>query len=123
LTLDILRGHYAPKQIPFVYFDDVTDGVDPQSPHCISLVRPYDELAGDLAAGNVAQYVFITPDQCHDMHDSSGCETPDAILNGDLWLSREVPNILASDVYSDNGALFITWGAGTGLSDLFTTYP
>jgi len=110
-------GHYAPKHNPFVYFDDVTDGVDPQSPHCISLVRPYDELAGDLAAGNVAQYVFITPDQCHDMHDSSGCETPDAIMNGDLWLSREVPSILASDAYNNNGALFITWDEGTGSSD------
>jgi len=46
-----------------------------------------------------------------------GCETPDPILNGDLWLSREVPNILASDAYNNNGALFITWDEGTGLSD------
>jgi hypothetical protein len=113
----VSRGHYAPKHNPFVYFDDTTDNVDPQSPHCIALVRPYDELTGDLMSGNVAQYVFITPDQCHDMHDSSGCETPDPILNGDLWLSREIPNILASDAYNNNGALFITWDEGTGTSD------
>ncbi len=113
----VVRGHYAPKHNPFVYFDDTTDGVDPQSPHCIAHVRPYDELAGDLAAGSVAQYVFITPNQCHDMHDFFGCETPDPILSGDLWLAREVPIILASAAYNNNGALFITWDEGTGTSD------
>lgn len=110
-------GLYAPKHNPFVYFDDITDGLDPQSPHCIAVVRPYDELAEDLASGNAPQYVFITPDQCHDMHDADGCETPDQVLNGDLWLSREVPNILASDAYHNNGALFITWDEGSGLND------
>src|SRR5258707_4842719 len=110
-------GLYAPRHNPFVYFDDMTDGLDSQSPHCIASVRPYGELAGDLASGNVAQYVFITPDQCHNMHDSYGCETSDSILNGDLWLSREVPNILASSAYNNNGALFITWDEGTGWSD------
>ncbi len=110
-------GLYAPKHNPFVYFDDITDGLDPQSPHCIAVVRPYGELAEDLASGNVPQYVFITPDQCHDMHDFFGCETDDPIVNGDLWLSREVPNILASDAYNNNGALFITWDEGTGTSD------
>ncbi len=111
------RGRYAPRHNPFVYFDDTTDGVNPQSPHCIALVRPYSELAGDLASGNVARYVFITPDVCHDMHDSSGCETPNPILNGDLWLAREMPIILASAAYQNNGALFITWDEGAGGSD------
>jgi phosphatidylinositol-3-phosphatase len=112
----VARGLYAPRHNPFIYFDDTTDGLDSQSPHCIASVRPYDELAADLVLGNVAQYVFITPDNCHDMHDSLGCETPDPILNGDLWLAREVPNILASNAYN-HGALFITWDEGTELSD------
>jgi hypothetical protein len=107
-----VRGRYAPKHNPFVYFDDLTDTIDPRSPHCIQNVRPYPELADDLASGNVARYNFITPDQCHDMHDSSGCETPDSILNGDLWLSREIPQILASDAFTNGGALFITWDEG-----------
>src|SRR5262249_10994037 len=41
----------------------------------------------------------------------------DPIRNGDLWLSREVPNILGSDAYNNNGAMFITWDEGTGSSD------
>ncbi len=112
-----VRGKYAPKHNPFVYFDDLTDTIDPQSPHCINRVRPYSELANDLAAGNVAQYNFITPDQCHDMHDSSGCETTDSVVNGDRWLSQEIPQILASDVFNNGGALFITWDEGLGSSD------
>jgi len=112
-----VRGHYAPKHNPFVYFDDLTDTIDPKSPHCIDRVRPYEELAGDLASSDLAQYNFITPDQCHDMHDSSGCETPDSVRNGDLWLSREMPQILASDYFKAGGALFITWDEGRGTSD------
>ena len=113
----LVQEKYAPKHNPFVYFDDLTDLIDPQSPHCIAKVRPYSELAGDLANLKVAQYNFITPNQCHDMHDTSGCETRDSIQNGDLWLSREVPNILASDAFQNNGALFITWDEGLGISD------
>jgi phosphatidylinositol-3-phosphatase len=108
---------YATRHNPFVYFDDTTNGGDPQSPHCIASVRPYGELAGDLVSGNVARYVFITPDVCHDMHDWDGCETLDPVLNGDLWLSREVPKILASTAYINNGALFITWDEGSAGSD------
>lgn len=112
-----VRGRYAPKHNPFVYFDDVTDTIDPQSPHCIQNVRPYPEFADDLVSGAVAQYNFITPDQCHDMHDTSGCETGDRVRNGDLWLSREVPQILDSDAFANGGALFITWDEGSGSSD------
>lgn len=111
------RGKYAPKHNPFVYFDDVMDSLDPQSPHCLQTVRPYSELADDLASGNVAQYNFITPDQCHDMHDTFGCETTNSILNGDRWLSREMPRLLGSDAFNNNGAVFITWDEGQGTSD------
>jgi hypothetical protein len=100
-----------------VYFDDVTDTLNPQSQYCIDHVRPYTELERDLANGTVAQYNFITPDQCHDMHDLFGCETLDSIRNGDRWLSREMPRILQSDVIANGGALFITWDEGSILSD------
>jgi phospholipase C len=105
-------GLYAVRHNPFVYFDDVTDGLDPNSPYCIEHVRPYSEFAADLASGNVAQYNFITPDLCHDMHDILFCETLDFGRNGDLWLSREMPRILDSDILNDSGALFIVWDEG-----------
>ena len=33
----------------------------------------------------------------------------DQVSHGDAWLSRAVPQILASAAYKDGGALFITW--------------
>jgi hypothetical protein len=51
------------------------------------------------------------------MHNSDGCATTDSVKNGDTWLSQAVPPILASQVYQDGGALFITWDEGEGGSD------
>lgn len=110
-------GRYVARHNPFVYFDDVTDTLDPGSAYCIEHVRPYSELEGDLASGNVARYNFITPDTCHDMHDIFGCETLDPVTNGDRWLAREMPKILNSSVFTDSGALFITWDEGVLFSD------
>ena len=97
---------YAPKHDPFVYFDDVTDNLNPQSPTCIAHVRPFPELATDLAAGTQPRYVFITPNLCDDMHD--GCPVG-AIAHGDAWLQTTVPMILNSAAYQAGGALFIVW--------------
>ena len=109
--------HYGAKHNPMIYFDDVTGGNDPQSAYCIAHVRPYSELADDLAAGEVARYNFITPNLCNDMHDSSGCATPNAIRNGDNWLMQEIPVILDSDAYKNGGIVLITWDEGEGGSD------
>jgi phosphatidylinositol-3-phosphatase len=105
----VSRGLYAAKHNPMVFFDDVTDGRNSNSAHCVEHVRPYEELERDLTAGNVARYNFITPNLCNDMHDTGGCESRNAIANGDRWLSREVPKILASEAYRQGGALFIVW--------------
>jgi phosphatidylinositol-3-phosphatase len=105
----VSRGLYAAKHNPMVFFDDVTDRRNKSSPHCITHVRPYEELERDLAAGDVARYNFITPNLCNDMHDTEGCPTTNPIANGDRWLSREVPKILASEAYRHGGALFIVW--------------
>src|SRR6266498_2239820 len=43
------------KHNPFVYFDDVTGNGNPNSANCISHVRPFGELATDLANSTVAQ--------------------------------------------------------------------
>jgi phospholipase C len=112
-----ISGLYAPKHNPMVYFDDVTDGNDAGSANCIAHVRPYSELAGDLEAGTVARYNFLTPDLCHDMHNSSGCDTSDPVKNGDTWLSQNVPAILNSAAYQDGGVLLIVWDEGQGGSD------
>jgi hypothetical protein len=106
---DDTTTNYAVRHNPMVFFDDVTGNQDPASPYCIEHVRPYAELAGDLAAGTVAQYNFITPSLCHDMHgNGTGCLIPHT-SDGDDWLAAEVPKILASQQYQTGGALFLTW--------------
>ena len=101
-------GDYAVRHDPFVFFDDVTAANDSYAANCVTHVRPYAELQGDLGADTVARYNFITPNVCNDMHDS--CDPlNDPVKQGDNWLSTEVPKILGSSAYANNGALFITW--------------
>jgi len=109
----IVIDKYAPKHNPMVYFDDVTTSES----YCIEHIRPYTELARDLEVDTVPAYSFITPNLCNDMHDSSGCASTDSIRNGDDWLARQVPKIIASAAYKRDGALFITFDEGQGTSD------
>jgi phosphatidylinositol-3-phosphatase len=98
--------YYGVRHDPFVYFDDVTNHLDPHSTHCIKHVRPFTELALDLKSKNVASYNFITPNVCDDMHDNCA---GDRIAHGDRWLSRNIPTILKSSAFQHGGAIFITW--------------
>src|SRR5207248_3566808 len=41
--------------------------------------------------------------------NSTGCATTDPIKNGDNWLSNNLPVILNSQAYANNGAVFIVW--------------
>src|SRR3989442_656759 len=107
---------YATKHNPMIFFDDVTGTNNPNSAYCIAHERPYTELATDLQNNTVANYNFITPNLCDDMHDSCS-PTNDEILQGDTWLSHEVPKILNSQAYKNGGALFITWDEGANGSD------
>jgi phospholipase C len=102
------RGEYQPKHNPMIYFNDVTDGNDPRSKHCIDHVRPLTELRDDLENSAVARYNFIIPDQCNDMH-SDCAPRHNRIKQGDDWLRKWMPRLLASTAYKRNGAVFITW--------------
>jgi phospholipase C len=104
---------YAPKHNPFVFFDDVTEGLKATSQHCMDHVRPYTELTSDLANDTAPRYAFLTPNLCNDMHDSFGCPSTDSAKNGDDWLSREIPKIQASKAYQ-HAAIFITWDESEG---------
>jgi hypothetical protein len=104
---------YAPKHNPFVYFDDVTGTLNPNFAYGIAHIRPYSELARDLTNRTVAAYNFITPNLCNDMHDSCAPLT-NMVLQGDIWLSTEIPKIMSSSAYTNNGAIFIVWDESQG---------
>jgi len=101
---------YVVRHNPFVFFDSVRN--NPQ--YCTNHVRPYTELAADLANNSVPRFSFITPNVTNDMHDSVSASSR---TQGDLWLQAEVPKILASAAYTNNGVLFITWDEGGSNSD------
>jgi phosphatidylinositol-3-phosphatase len=102
------RYPYVVRHDPFVFFDDVTDKKNPNSAYCIEHIRPFDELAKDLANNSVARYNFITPNLCNDMHDSCA-PSYNRVAQGDTWLAKNLPQILNSQIYRDGGAVFLTW--------------
>jgi len=108
------KGLYAAKHNPMVFFNDVTNNNDPNSAYCIGHERPFSELKSDLQNNTVAQYNFIAPNLCNDMHNDSGCQTEDAIKNGDTWLSEQIPMIMSSKAYQQGGVIFITWDESEG---------
>lgn len=99
---------YDPKHDPFVFFDDVTGTNDFSFPYGIAHIRPFSELAADLVNHNVAQYNFITPNLCDDMHNTCA-PLNNPTLQGDSWLATVIPQITNSQAYQNNGAVFITW--------------
>jgi len=96
---------YGVRHNPFVFFDNLTGQLNPQSSECITHVRPFVELGEDLANDSTARFNFITPNVCNDMHDNCG---GNPIAHGDKWLSEHVPTILKSNAFQ-NGVLFIVW--------------
>src|SRR4051812_29281502 len=101
---------YVVRHDPFVFFDSVRNNLQ----YCTNHVRPYPELAADLANNTVPRFNFITPNVTNDMHDSVSASSR---TQGDLWLQAEVPKTLASAAYTNNGLLLITWDEGGGNSD------
>lgn len=100
------HGNYDPKHNPFVFFQDVVGSPpSPTSPRCVAHHRPLSQLSTDLAEGELADYVFVTPDLCHDMHDS--CGSP-RVTGGDDWLAKSLPEILT---FADqtNSLVFLVW--------------
>lgn len=106
-------NNYAPKHNPFIFFNDSTGTNNPNDAYGIAHNRPYTELAGDLASNTVARYNFITPNLCDDGHNTCA-PLGNTLVQVDQWLNSEVPKILSSAAYSNNGALFITWDEGVG---------
>jgi phosphatidylinositol-3-phosphatase len=112
---------YAQKHNPFVYFSDIYN-----NRHRLRQIVPFGRFGPDLRAGRVPNFVFISPDQCHDMHGvdptsaalahEPKCGYPDsgldhgAIQLGDAYLRRTVGEIMASRVWqTTRSSIVIAW--------------
>jgi len=94
---------YASKHNPFLNFTG-TQGA-------LANMVPDTQLAADLAAGRLADFSLIVPDQCHDMHGTGGCgDTNGLIAAGDTYVGNTVSAILASKTWQQGrNAIVITW--------------
>jgi hypothetical protein len=113
--------NYAAKHNPMVFFTDTNGGnnstiANPLSSH----YAPLQQLAADLASNNIANYVWITPDQFNDMHTTltAGYKgltgDPAKIRQGDDFLSQVVPMIMASDAYKNHGVIILWFDESEG---------
>jgi hypothetical protein len=114
------RKLYAQKHDPFMYFSDVrNDAARMQQ------IVPFDRLQADLDGDTVPSFVWISPDQCHDMHGLSAtnaaavgipqCAFPDSGLDhgpiqlGDAFLADTVQAITQSRAWQKDSAIVIAW--------------
>ena len=54
---------YTNKHDPFVLMDDIRN-----SPARLAQIKPYTDLATDLNSSHAPDFVWISPNQCNDMH-------------------------------------------------------
>ena len=92
---------YAVKHNPFAYFGSGCPA------NVVALTA--QTLDADLA-GTTPNFVWITPDLCHDGHDCGDREA-------DGYLAGQVPKILGSAAWQRGGLLVLVWDEDDGSGD------
>jgi len=127
--------NYAAKHNPMVFFADTNGGCNITNSNPLRLnYAPLQQLALDLANNTVADYNWITPNQYNDQHttltnrygqypDSGSTADSARIAQGDNFLARIVPLIMASDAYQDHGLIVLWWDESEGGDDPSRTLP
>jgi len=107
----VIGDQYATRHNPFVYFHSIID-----TPSCVANVVALPALATNLkSAATTANYVFISPNLCHDGHDGGEdgrkCVDgePGGLVSADKFLAETVPQILASPAFKQDGLLIVTF--------------
>jgi len=117
---------YANKHNPFVLYSDIL-----ASSSELAHIKPYTSLAHDLSEPDAPKYVWVTPDQCNDMHGGiydtipGYSETPcpynttnddpaDVQLkkNADAFVHQTVTTIMSSKAWTPHSAIVIVSDEG-----------
>ena len=118
--------NYAAKHNPMVFF---TDTAGPCPAAASTQYPPLQQLALDLQNNSVADYNWISPDQYNDQHSALsagyGSFTGDqaSIAEGDNFVARVVPLIMASKAYKDHGVIVLWWDESEGGDTPSQTIP
>jgi hypothetical protein len=112
--------NYAVKHNPDEFFSynigaTAANGYTPQAndPFGIAHNQPLQQFYQDLLTGKVGKFNYITPDQYNDMHSLRNGST-DLIAQGDNWLAQNIPLIMASQAYKNNGVIMVVWDETEG---------
>lgn len=102
---------YAARHNPFVYFAGITG-----SPDCAKNDVDLSALQTDLtSAATTPNLSLITPNLCHDGHDSPCVDgQPGGLASADEWLKQYVPMITSSPAFKQDGVLVITFDESDG---------
>lgn len=114
------RKLYAQKHNPFMYFADIRN-----STPRMQLIVPFTQFDQDIRSSSMPNFVWISPDQCSDMHGVSpdnaqavgipDCGSPASGLDhkvialGDAFLNATVTKIIGSPAWEEGAALVIAW--------------
>jgi phospholipase C len=103
---------YERKHNPFVSYLDVQS-----NPARMANIVDLSQFFTDLAANTVPDFVWISPDQCHDMHGRAATpadpcdfsQVQSLIATGDAFLHSTVSAIMSSRAWTGNSVIFTTW--------------
>jgi phosphatidylinositol-3-phosphatase len=100
-------GTYLKHHNPFAYLSDVT-----ASPTQAANMVPFSQLSSDLAAGSLANFVYILPNSQDDAHDCPGggtsCTDDQKLAAADAWLKANIDPVINSRQFG-NSVLIITF--------------
>jgi phospholipase C len=113
-TVEQSQTGYSPRHNPFVYYRSIMG----DEARCKAHVVPLTELWKDQKAGRVPSYSFVTPDTCHDGHDSgTACHDGGGVHEADLFASRTLPRIMADPSFTKGGLIIVTFDEGGVVND------
>lgn len=95
---------YAQKHNPFIYFDSIRLDAE----RCARSVVPLTQMDLDIAANDLPNFIFITPDICYSAHDC-------ALELADGWLKEQMDKLYpALEATGEPYLLILTWDEGQG---------
>ena len=100
---------YVKSHNPFAYFSDIR-----MLPQTDQLMVPLTQFDSDLQANQLPAFVYIVPDQTHNMHDcldgTRKCTNDQKLAFGDQWLQPLVQEIVGSPAWKNTDTtMIITW--------------
>lgn len=96
------ESEYVQKHNPFVYFDSIRN----DNERCRQHVVPLNDLWDDVDSGQLPNYIFITPNMCHNAHDCW-------MYIADNWLRKLLDRLIpALEDSGDKYLIVLNWDEG-----------